>query len=289
VAKTGTFLLWYDIRALLALTCLPAQTDNDGFVFSPWGLSEGASIVASTASPVAPKIRAGVAPLRAGEGYSFLLRRLHSITGIVPIGLFLLEHFISNAEAFKGPDAYGAQVKFLNSLPFVIGLELFGIWIPILYHGLYGVWIWWRGDSNVADYPWTGNWLYTAQRWTGIIALAFMAQHTYYLRFTGTVLGEHPELSFAKVQHEFQNPWMIAFYAVGIIAASWHFAYGLWLFAAKWGITTGEKARRRLGYVCLLLALGLVSIGAASMYGFLTTPRQPLNSSASDNIVMRMR
>jgi succinate dehydrogenase / fumarate reductase cytochrome b subunit len=93
--------------------------------------------------------------------------------------------------------------------------------------------------------------------------------------------------SFAKVQSEFQNPWMIAFYAVGIIAACWHFSYGLWLFAAKWGITTGEAARRRFGYLCLALALGLVSIGAASMYGFLSTPPQSLDSNASENIVMR--
>ncbi|HKM48706.1 MAG TPA: hypothetical protein VJX69_14030, partial [Terriglobales bacterium] len=174
------------------------------------------------------------------------------------------------------------------SLPFVLGLEICFIWIPILYHGLYGVYIWYQGDSNVGDYPWTGNWLYTSQRWTGIIALVYMVQHTYYLRFTGVHLPTHPMQSFAKVQGEFQNPWMIAFYAVGIIAASWHFSYGLWLFAAKWGITTGERARRRFGYLCLALALGLVSIGAASMYGFLKTPLQPLDSSSSsENIVMR--
>jgi len=58
--------------------------------------------VASTANPAVPRIKPGVAPLRAGEGMSFLLRRLHSLTGIVPIGAFLLEHFLSNAEAFKG-------------------------------------------------------------------------------------------------------------------------------------------------------------------------------------------
>jgi len=247
--------------------------------------------VASSASSVAPgpvpKIKPGVAPLRAGEGTSFLLRRLHSLTGIVPIGLFLLEHFISNAEAFKGAEAYGKQVAFLNSLPFVVGLELFGIWIPILYHAVYGTLIWYRGDTNVSDYPWTGNWLYTAQRWTGIIALIYMAQHTYYLRFTGVHLPTHPMQAFAKVQGEFQNPWMIAFYALGIVAASWHFCYGLWLFAAKWGITTGEKARRRFGYVCLLLALGLVSIGAVSVYGFLKAPYQPVDTSAPENIVMK--
>ncbi len=242
--------------------------------------------MASAASSSAPGIRQGVAPLRAGQGISFVLRRLHSLTGVVPIGAFLLEHFISNAEAFKGPDAYGAQVKFLNGLPFVVGLELFFIWIPILYHGIYGVYIWWRGESNVTAYPWTGNWMYTAQRWTGLIAFAYMIQHTYYLRFTGVHLPTHPMQAFAKVQGEFQNPWMIAFYAIAIVAASWHFCYGLWLFAAKWGITTGDRARRWFGYVCVLLAIGLISIGAASMYGFLTTPYHPLDTSGSENMAV---
>jgi succinate dehydrogenase / fumarate reductase, cytochrome b subunit len=240
--------------------------------------------VASTAS--APAVKPGVASLRAGKGNSFLLRRLHSLTGIVPIGAFLLEHFISNFEAFRGPEAYGKQVAFLNSLPLVVGLELFFIWIPILYHGLYGVYIWWNGDSNVREYPWQGNWLYSAQRWTGIIALIYMVQHTYYLRFTGVHLPTHPMEAFAKVQGELQSPLMVVFYAVGIIAASWHFCYGMWLFAAKWGITTGEKARRRFGYVCLVVALGLITLGAASLYGFLSTPRQPLDSDAPENIAI---
>ena len=243
--------------------------------------------MASTAAPVTHTIKPGVAPLRAGQGNSFLLRRLHSISGIVPIGAFLLEHFISNFEAFKGPEAYGKQVAFLNSLPLVVGLELFFIWIPILFHGLYGVWIWWNGDSNLGEYPWQGNWLYTAQRWTGIIALVYMIQHTYYLRFTGVHLPTHPMQSFAKVQGELQNPLMIVFYAVAIVAASWHFSYGIWLFCAKWGITTGEAARRRLGYLCAVLALGLITLGAASMYGFLSTPRLPLDQNAPDNIAMR--
>ena len=246
--------------------------------------------MAATASTPAPtQIQPGVAPLQAGQGYSFLLRRLHSLSGIVPVGLFLIEHFISNAFATRGPSAYTKQVELLSSFPFVVGLELFGIWLPILYHALYGFYIWYRGEGNVGEYPWTGNWMYTAQRWTGIIALVYMVQHTYHLRFTGIHLPDHPMQSFAKVQHEFQNPWMVAFYAIAIVAASWHFCYGLWLFAAKWGITTGDRARRWLGYVCLLLALGLISIGAASMYGFLSRPLEPLSPNAPETIVMHMK
>jgi succinate dehydrogenase / fumarate reductase, cytochrome b subunit len=233
--------------------------------------------VASAANP-APSIpvHPGVAPLRAGQGYSFLLRRLHSLSGIVPVGLFLIEHFISNAFATRGPAAYSKQVALLSSFPFVVALELFGIWLPILYHGLYGFYIWYRGDSNLGAYPWTGNWMYSAQRWTGGVAFVYMLWHTWHLRFTGVHILAHPGAAFGKVQGEFQQPWAVAFYALGIICASWHFSYGLWLFAVKWGIVTGDRARRRFGYLALAIGLVFVGVGAATMYAFLNTPLEPL-------------
>src|SRR3954464_3856140 len=94
----------------------------------------------------------GIKPLRAGQGNSFLLRRLHSLSGIVPVGAFLVEHFVSNAFATNGPTAYALQVKFLSGLPFRLWLEVFGIFLPLAFHALYGIYIWWRGDSNLTDY-----------------------------------------------------------------------------------------------------------------------------------------
>jgi succinate dehydrogenase / fumarate reductase cytochrome b subunit len=224
-----------------------------------------------------------VAPLRAGQGTSFLLRRLHSLTGIIPVGAFLFEHIlISNSTAITGPDAYARQVSFLANLPLVFFLELFGIWIPILFHALYGFYIWFRGEGNVAEYPWSGNWMYTAQRWTGGIAFAYIVWHTWTMRFTGIDLHENPAQSFAKVQAEVHNPVLLAFYAVGLIAASWHFAYGIWLFAAKWGIVSGEKAQRRLLRLCLGFFLLLSVVGLASLYTFRTRFQQ---STAGGNIV----
>jgi succinate dehydrogenase / fumarate reductase cytochrome b subunit len=201
---------------------------------------------------------------------------LHSLTGIIPIGAFLLEHFISNSEALHGATAYNDQVKFLTSLPFVAVLEWGFIFLPLLYHALYGFYIWYRGESNVGEYPWTGNWLYTSQRWTGAIAFFYILYHTYYMRFTGVhLMGGGYNAAFWKVQHEFQNPWAVAAYVVGITAASWHFAYGLWLFAAKWGITVGEQARKKFGYVCLALAVALVAIGLVTITAFITAPPEP--------------
>src|SRR5438270_4388279 len=206
--------------------------------------------VATAPTTTAPVVIGGVAPLRAGQGHSFFWRRLHSLTGIVPIGLFLIEHFVSNAFATKGPGAYTKQVEFLSGFPFVFFLELFGIWLPILYHALYGFYIWYRGESNVGDYPWVGNWMYTAQRWTGAIAFFYMGWHTWHLRFSGTHLLTHPGLAFGTVQHVVFVTWAFLFYVVAMGTASWHFAYGFWLFAAKWGITPVPVARSRFGYMC---------------------------------------
>lgn len=227
--------------------------------------------MASTASPTAPTgLKPGVAPLRAGKGHSFLWRRLHSLSGIIPIGAFLVEHFISNTEAVKGPAAYNGTVRFLNSLPFVLFMEWGLIFIPILYHSLYGFYIWFRGDSNVSEYPWTGNWMYTMQRWTGAVAFAYIVYHTYTLRFTGEHLASNPDAGFEKVYNQFQgHPWVVIFYFVGVIAASWHFAYGIWLFCAKWGVTTGDNARRKLGYICVAIGLAMIGMGVYSMIGFL--------------------
>ena len=224
--------------------------------------------MATAQHPAAPTLRPGVSPLRAGQGTTFIWRKLHSLLGIVPIGAFLIEHLLSNFEALKGPAAYGAQVKFLNSLPLVRVLEWTFIFLPILYHGLYGFYIWLRGKSNLVYYPWAGNWMYTAQRFTGIIALLYIGQHVVRQRFLGIQLPEHPYAAFAKVQHELANPWMLAVYIVAMIAICWHFSYGVWLFAAKWGITPGTVARKRFGVVCAVLGLALAVMGLASIWAF---------------------
>jgi len=228
------------------------------------------------------KIGSGVPALRAGEGHQFFWRRLHSLTGIVPIGAFLIEHILaSNSTAMSGPEAYANTVKFLGSLPLVTALETLFIWLPLAYHGLYGFYIWYRGDGNVGGaYPWTGNWMYTVQRWSGAIVFFYIGWHVWHLRFAGIDLHAHPGASFGKVQAELVVGWQLAFYIVGLIAASWHFAYGVWLFCAKWGITVGERARKRLLGLCLALFVLIAGVGLASLRSFLVTPRQQIDSTS---------
>ena len=210
--------------------------------------------------------RRGVKPLRAGEGHSFMWRRLHSLSGIIPIGAFLVEHIVSNFETWNGPLAYAKQVVFLNSLPLVRLLEWGLIFIPLGFHAGYGVWISFRGRANVNVYPWASNWMYIMQRVTGLIAFAYIIQHVIRQRFLGVQLPEHPGAAFAKVQHELSNPWMLAVYVIAMVATTWHFAYGIWLFSVKWGITPGDRARKRMGYACAGIGSALCLMGLISIY-----------------------
>jgi succinate dehydrogenase / fumarate reductase cytochrome b subunit len=221
---------------------------------------------APTAPPDLGKPTEGVQPLRAGQGHSFLWRRLHSLSGIIPIGAFLVEHILSNFETWNGPLAYAKQVLFLNSLPLVRVLEWAFIFIPLAFHAGYGVFIAFRGRANVNVYPWAGNWMYLTQRVTGLIAFAYIIQHVLRQRFLGVQLPEHPGAAFAKVQHELANPWMLAIYIIAMIATTWHFAYGIWLFSVKWGITPGDRARKRFGYVCGAIGTVLCVMGLLSIY-----------------------
>ena len=233
-----------------------------------------ASAASSSAAGSAPTAQ-GVAPLRAGQGTSFALRRLHSLTGIVPVGAFLFEHIlISNATAIGGPEAYARQVGFLANLPLVFGLELFGIWLPLAFHGLYGFYIWYRGEGNAVTYPWSGNWMYTAQRWTGGIVFFYIGWHVWTMRFSGIDLHMYPMASFGKVQEEIYQWPLFLFYVVGLITASWHFAYGIWLFCAKWGIMPGEVARKRFLIVCICFFFLLSGVGLASLATFRSRPLQ---------------
>ena len=83
-------------------------------------------------------------------------------------GAFLFEHIlISNSTAISGPEAYAPSQLSGESAARVL-LELFGIWLPILFHALYRFYIWYRGDGNTIAYPWSGNWMYTAALTGGI-------------------------------------------------------------------------------------------------------------------------
>ena len=191
---------------------------------------------------------------------TFILRKLHQLSGIVPLGAFLLEHLYTNSKAVHptlGEQNFNKAVGDLQGIPYILLIETTFIFIPLLYHALYGLVITWEARPNNLNYPYPRNWFYTIQRITGIILFFFILFHVLNFRF-GLIPGlnersvaHYPNEAFGIVQREFRMLPIFLIYLVGITSTIWHFANGIWLFAVDWGIVIGERAQRLTGYACI--------------------------------------
>ena len=184
----------------------------------------------------------------------FTLRRLHSLTGIVPIGVFLCEHFFTNSFALQGAASYNQKVEFLKSLPYLYLIELFGIAVPILFHAVLGVIILLEARFNSTRLPYARNHMFTWQRFTGLFLIAFIAYHVLTTRF-GAWFGIDTGDMFKLMEHKMQTPALAVLYLLGVLAASFHFGNGLWGFALHWGVVTGRAAQRAWSWVAICVAL----------------------------------
>jgi succinate dehydrogenase / fumarate reductase cytochrome b subunit len=194
---------------------------------------------------------------------SYLLRKLQSLSGILPVGAFLAEHFWSNSAILVSQQKYDSVSQELQTIPFRPFVELFFIVLPILFHAGYGIYIWLDGKSNVSRYPWVKNWLYTFQRYTGLIALVYIGWHVYTERWL-----THGRSTYATVYSDLSNPWYFAFFVVGILASSFHLGVGIWNFACKWGLAATARAQRAAGQFGALVGVSFSVIGVLILVSF---------------------
>jgi succinate dehydrogenase/fumarate reductase cytochrome b subunit len=110
------------------------------------------------------------------ERNHFVIRRVHSLLGVFPIGVFLIEHLLTNSLAFW-PHKFDEQVHWLHNLHYLFWLEVFFIFIPIAIHAVYGVVIVLQAKNNAHLYPYLDNWRFALQRWTGVITIIFIVTH----------------------------------------------------------------------------------------------------------------
>jgi len=206
---------------------------------------------------------------------TFVLRKLHQLSGIMPLGIFLLEHFYTNSKALTGAADFNSAVKDLQSIPYILFVEIGGIFIPLIYHAVYGLVITVEARPNNLNYPYPRNWFYLIQRITGIILFFFITFHVLNFRF-GLIPGlntvsvaNHPERAFEIVSHEFHMVSIFLVYLVGITATVWHLANGIWLFMVDWGITIGERAQRLTGYACIGFGVFLLLVGINAAVAFI--------------------
>lgn len=202
------------------------------------------------------------------DRYHFLVRRLHSLSGIIPIGVFLCIHLSVNASIISGPRAFQFavdQIHKLNNLGILKAVEVVFIFMPIAFHAIVGVMIWLTGHSNAMAYQHGDNIRYTLQRWTGIIAILFIVTHLWHVHWIipgGASFDPHAAAQTTVMA--MSAAWTVPVYAVGLLCAVFHFANGIWTFLITWGITVGPRSQIFSARFCAIIGvvLGLLGLGA---------------------------
>lgn len=199
----------------------------------------------------------------------FLLRRLHSLSGLIPVGAYMCIHLATNASVLNGPETFQRNVDAIHSLgralPFV---EWTFIFIPLLFHMLLGFAFIFGGlKTTPCDSYWAAT-RYKLQRSTGMIAAAFILFHVITLHHLG--FGQFdPHHATSSTAAALQGSIFIPIiYLVGVLSCVFHLANGIWTMGITWGVWTSEAGQRRAGYVCAVFGVVLGVIGVSAMAGF---------------------
>ncbi|MBI4430294.1 MAG: succinate dehydrogenase [Candidatus Omnitrophica bacterium] len=196
----------------------------------------------------------------------FYLRRIHSALGAIPVGLFVVEHMLSNFLAVFGPERYDEHVRFLTSVPFLPVIEIGFIGLPIFLHLVLGVYIVYTAKQNAGQYVYPRNWMYTLQRVSGVILVFYIGFHVWNTRIQGVIQDKF--VGFEHMREHLSHPAILVFYVLGAASALFHFANGLWGFCISWGITVTPRAQFKAGIIFYVIGFILCAAGLLGLFSF---------------------
>lgn len=211
----------------------------------------------------------------------FLIRRLHSLCGLIPVGAYMVVHLIVNSSVINGAATFQNNVLNIHKLGALLPLvEWTFIFIPILFHAIFGFVIIAGGMPNTHNYPYAANYRYTLQRATGVIAFFFIMLHVFHmhgwihndswLHYVVEPMGGgqfRPYNATSTAGAALQNVVIMVLYAIGVTACVYHLANGIWTMGITWGVWTSPRAQRRASYVCGAFGLLLMAVSAAALFG----------------------
>jgi succinate dehydrogenase / fumarate reductase cytochrome b subunit len=211
--------------------------------------------------------------------HEFGIRRLHSLLGIVPLGLYMSVHLITNASLLNAPETFQRAVYMIHSPGKLLPLIEWGfIFAPLIFHAVLGVWIARTGKTNSNQYKYASNRRYSWQRWTGFIALVYLFFHILHLHgwFHAELwLGAIQPLGFASFRPYNAASTLVAamrgfvwpaFYLVGVLACVYHLANGLWTAGITWGLWISPAAQSRASKLCAAIGVALAVVGVSAWW-----------------------
>ena len=183
----------------------------------------------------------------------FYIRRIHSILGIFPIGIFLCFHLMLNSAAIFGVDAWSMVIDGMRSVPMIVLAEIFIIALPILFHTIYGFYVVYLSDLPLLRYQYLRNWMFVLQRVTAVITTIFVVYHVIFVR----IITDSTMDVMKAMADVLQTPNGFVLELIGVWAAIYHFTNGLFTFCITWGIFHGERIQKVVSVLTMLLCAAL--------------------------------
>ena len=209
-------------------------------------------------------VEAAVAP--SSNPRAALLRKLHSLSGVVPLGAFLLLHLWTTASIGSSQATYDRQVGFLHGGPFLGFLELVLVLVPLAYHGLYGI-IRSLSPRDV-NRTYDSDLMVVLQRVSGAVVLVFVVLHVWEFRVQTWTSGLPVASYSTKLVSDLSStqygvPWIALGTIVGSAASLFHLVNGMTSFCNTWGFATNDAVLRRLRLVFRTFGILFFVVSAA--------------------------
>ena len=226
--------------------------------------------------------------------HEFLIRRLHSLSGLVPIGAFMTVHLLTNASILGSPGLFQQMVYRIHSLgPLLPLVEWVFIFIPLIFHAVVGVVIVKGGLPNHNTYVHSSNIRYSLQRASGMIALLFIFWHIFHMHgwlhadwWVNSVAKPLGGSSFrpfnaaSTAAQAIQQSFLVPVcYAIGILACVYHLANGIWTMGITWGIWVSPTAQKRANWLAIAVGVGLSVAGMGALGGFWSMVEAAVNAA----------
>jgi succinate dehydrogenase / fumarate reductase, cytochrome b subunit len=204
------------------------------------------------------------------------LRRLFSLSGVVPLGVFLVLHLWTGAALLSSHATYDRQAAALHGGPIVGALEVLLVIVPLAFHALYGAWLAFQPRPPVHTYP--SALMLSLERVSGLVVLLFVVAHlraTLVPAWSGHLLvGSYSTRLVEDLSStEAGVPWTALGYLVGLAATVFHLTAGVTSFGIGWGLVRGAAAERRTRLFARGAGIALFSIGAATVVALATGTR----------------
>lgn len=197
----------------------------------------------------------------------YLAAKLFSLFGVVPLGVYVVAHLYNNLRSLQGADSFNRHLEENHGQPLIFPLTVLVIWIPIAFHGLYGLFVAKKGRVNLGRFAYFENLKYVLQRLSGIGLLLFIPAHLFKAKIEPILHNEVAD--FNHMAEGLSEPLTLTVYALGVLGVAFHLSNGLWQAAIGWGITTSEAGMKRMQKVSVLFFIVIAAMGYAAVYGFI--------------------